>query len=124
MPTINNKKICNKCRTFYTTDRCPNCHKQDNKQYTKYLRAKDRNKIYNCKRWKDLREVALVRDNLMCVHCKDKAIDTKATEVHHIIYLEDDISLAYDLDNLVSLCSSCHQKVHANDKDRHKRFNF
>lgn len=118
MPTITQRKLCIKCQSFYSTERCPTCTKQDNKQYTKYIRAKDRQKIYNCKRWRDVRELALLRDNFLCVHCNNKDIQTKATEVHHIIYLEDDITLAYSLDNLVSLCATCHQQVHAND---HKR---
>ena len=118
MPSINRVKLCNK-HNFYDSivypRGCPQCSKQYNKQYTATLRAKDRQKIYNSKQWRDVRELALLRDDLICIHCKDKNIITKATEVHHIQYLEHRIDLAYDLDNLISVCSKCHQQIHSKD---------
>jgi len=36
----------------------------------------------------------------------------EATEVHHIKHLEDFPDLAYEDDNLVSLCHACHNARH------------
>lgn len=118
IPIINRVKICNKHGFYNSLESqrgCPQCSKQYNKQYTATLRAKDRQKIYNSKQWRDVRELALLRDDLICIHCKDKNIITKAECVHHIIYLENDITLAYTLDNLISLCNKCHQIIHSKD---------
>lgn len=114
MPTINKRKICNK-HGFYdaiTNASCPQCKKQSNKTYDKTLRAQDRKKIYNSKKWAIVREQAIIRDKMMCVPCYKKGIKTLATEVHHIIELSEDISLAYELSNLQSICHSCHMKEH------------
>ncbi|EOB6976219.1 TPA: HNH endonuclease, partial [Staphylococcus aureus] len=43
---------------------------------------------------------------------------TDAKIVHHIIYVDEDFNKALDLDNLMSVCYSCHNKIHANDNDK------
>lgn len=114
MPTINTKKLCNK-HGFYNaleSNSCPKCRKESNKTYDTTLRASDRKKIYNSAKWKQVRELAILRDEFLCVECKKLGIETIATEVHHIIELAEDITKAYDLDNLESICHSCHMKSH------------
>jgi len=37
---------------------------------------------------------------------------TPATEVHHIAHVDTAPELAWDLDNLISLCHACHNKQH------------
>lgn len=118
MATINKKRICNK-HGFYNGvefDSCPLCKKTNDKLYNTFLRKEDRAKIYNSKRWKQVRELALVRDCMMCMPCKSNGIDTIAEEVHHIQYLEHRPDLAYDLDNLISICSKCHMNIHYKNK--------
>ena len=56
--------------------------------------------------------MALLRDSLLCQECLRKGIYSKADEVHHIIELKDDVTKAYELDNLESICHSCHMKEH------------
>jgi predicted HNH restriction endonuclease len=36
-----------------------------------------------------------------------------ASDVHHWIWLSEDINLAFNPDNLVSVCSSCHGAIHS-----------
>jgi 5-methylcytosine-specific restriction endonuclease McrA len=36
----------------------------------------------------------------------------EAKEVHHIKHLDDYPELAFDDNNLISLCSACHRKMH------------
>lgn len=74
------------------------------------MRAKDRKKIYNDKRWKKVRLQAMARDNFLCVMCRKDGIETMFDEVDHIIELSDDISKAYDVNNLQCLCKKHHQQ--------------
>lgn len=115
MPIINQKKLCNKHSFYNAIDNpngCPKCKQESNKDYDTNIRAEDRKKIYNSTKWKQVREKTLLRDNLSCIPCLKNGIYSKANEVHHIIELKDDITKAYDLDNLESICHSCHMKEH------------
>ena len=55
------------------------------------------------KRWKNVRELALIRDNYRCIVCKKPA-----TQVHHIHLRSNRKDLVYNLNTLVSLCSVHH----------------
>ena len=55
--------------------------------------------------------MALQRDHYLCTACLKKHRFTKATEVHHIQPLEEFPDLALELDNLTSLCWSCHEET-------------
>ena len=55
------------------------------------------------------REFSLSRDKYICQNCKGKSKD-KRLEVHHIIYKQNGGS--DDVDNLITLCKTCHDKVH------------
>ena len=115
MPIINRIRLCNK-HNFYDSivypNGCPKCKQESNKDYDTNIRAKDRKKIYNDKKWLDIREVALIRDNLLCQECLRKGIYTEAKIVHHIVELKDDITKAYELDNLESICHKHHMEHH------------
>lgn len=67
---------------------------------------------YKGKRWERVRAAALRRDKYQCQWCKRYGRNRQATTVHHIKHTEDYPELVYNLDNLVSLCSSCHNKAH------------
>ncbi len=95
---------------IYEGSCCKKCKGVDDKQYNKLKRNNDLSMIYNRKAWKLVRMRALMRDEFMCVSCRFNGIDTVATEVDHIIELQDDITLAYELSNLQSLCHKCHAK--------------
>ena len=116
MPTINKIKYCHLHGKYNAIEnkRCPRCEqerinrkRETDKKYDRELRAKDRKAIYNTIEWQIVREEALIRDNLMCQKC-----GSIAEEVHHIIELKDDITKAFDLDNLMSLCRTCHIRIH------------
>ena len=70
------------------------------------------NTWYDSARWHKLRQKILRRDKYMCVECKRFGRIKEASEVHHIKHLEDFPELAYDENNLVSLCRACHRKAH------------
>ncbi len=85
------------------------------------LKRKDRMKIYNSQRWRDLREWKFTH-NPLCEMCEREERITPADDVHHIVSFmstDDPVKrnwLAYDFDNLMSLCDRCHQKMHNNGK--------
>ena len=71
--------------------------------------------IYNTPRWKKLRK-AKIKANPLCEECEKKGITTAVAEVHHRIPFDIngiDYEIAYDYDNLVSLCVECHKEAHA-----------
>ena len=62
------------------------------------------------KRWKAVR-LSYLQDNPLCEECKRVRIDKFASIVHHIV----DISNGgdqYDEDNLMSVCTACHNRLH------------
>ncbi len=69
--------------------------------------------VYQDKRWKRLR-AAKKRNNSLCEHCLAKDIVKQMQEVHHIVPFDinDYERLAFDYDNLVSLCVDCHREAH------------
>ena len=70
-------------------------------------------KVYNTPRWKRLRAEKFAA-NPVCEVCAAKGIARLTEEIHHIVPFEidNDLSLAYDYDNLISLCVECHKKMH------------
>lgn len=84
----------------------------NHKQYDKYQRNKEAKRFYNSDAWKKCRSLALIRDNYLCQECLKCGDITPAVMVHHIKEREDHPELALVLDNLISLCNSCHNKEH------------
>lgn len=77
----------------------------------------DRRRIYNTARWRKLRAWKIACDPL-CEVCKSKGLTVPAEDVHHVVSFmstDDPVQrkhLAYDYDNLMSLCKECHQFIH------------
>lgn len=84
----------------------------NNQFYDKYKRNKESKQFYESNAWKKCRRLALIRDNYLCQDCLERKQITKADMVHHVIELKDDKTKALDLNNLRSLCNSCHEKHH------------
>lgn len=78
---------------------------------------KDKQKIYNSREWKLVRAAKLERSPL-CEVCRDKGLAVSAQAVHHIIPIETATNftemkeLAFRYTNLLSVCFSCHSKIH------------
>ncbi|MGW7930608.1 HNH endonuclease [Staphylococcus xylosus] len=82
-------------------------------------------RFYNSKAWKVTREKVLERDNFECQECKkagkfsgNRPDKHKSLDVDHIKELETHPELAHDLDNLITLCVSCHNKKHNRYQNR------
>lgn len=76
-----------------------------------YLKTFDL-RFYKTKVWKEKRKEILIRDNNECQLCKKAGKVEKATTVHHIEHYEKRPDLALTDNNLVSVCESCHNKLH------------
>jgi hypothetical protein len=63
-------------------------------------------------RWEDARETALARDGRQCVACSA----TERLQVHHLRPRSTG-GAEYALENLTTLCRSCHQDLHAGESD-------
>ena len=77
-------------------------------------------KLYNSSRWQDLRRYVLNKQPL-CVECLKNNRITPATVVDHIKPHKGNEDLFYDINNLQSLCKSCHDRKTAKEDGRWKR---
>lgn len=91
------------------------------RKYNPDERRKARQKVYNSSKWKVLR-VAKLQESPLCEKCLKEGKITPSVHVHHIQSFTQSIDelqlqqLAYDYDNLMSLCAECHQKIHNEQK--------
>lgn len=88
--------------------------KQQRDSYNRYERAQDANKKYG-RAWKRIRDRYAAKHPL-CERCLEEGRLTPVEEVHHIV----PISKGGDHreTNLMSLCQSCHTKIHHELGDR------
>lgn len=70
--------------------------------------------IYRTARWRKLRAEKLA----MSPYCERCPKQEKATSVDHIIPHRGREELAFDMDNLQSLCKRCHARKSREDRDR------
>ena len=87
------------------------------KQYNRYERSPDFNKRYG-RKWKKIR-ARYVAAHPLCEMCLKSGRYVAVEEVHHIIPLSQ--GGTHDESNLMSLCQSCHTKIHMEIGDRQIR---
>lgn len=81
----------------------------------------ERMKIYNTKRWRRLR-LSHLRLHPLCQICEREGRVTPGNDVHHITSFTSVTDkaqrelLAYDPANLMTVCDSCHAKIHNHSK--------
>ena len=95
----------------------------DNKKYLE--NKKKRREIYNSKEWIHLSRLKR-QDQPLCEMCLKNDRVTPSNQVHHIkSFLTKegniDYDLAYDYNNLMSLCTDCHVMIHCHNDGRKKR---
>ena len=101
------EKICDKCKEIVGTHRSVR-----DKLYYKSRKDKEYQAVYNSPRWKKLRARIVARANGLCEVCIGTGKISYYDDVHHKIPIKEDISKAYDEDNLICLCRSCHIEAH------------
>ncbi|WP_258335899.1 HNH endonuclease signature motif containing protein [Phocaeicola barnesiae] len=81
------------------------------------LYDEERRQIYQSTRWRKLRALKIA-DQPLCEMCLQEGKTTIAEDVHHIksfMSTDDSVlrrALAYDYDNLMSICKVHHQMIH------------
>lgn len=96
---------------------CKKHEKEYNKNYEKYKRNTETYKRYG-KAWRVIRK-RYISGHPLCEKCLEENRMTKAEHVHHIKPLS--LGGTNDEENLMSLCKSCHSKIHAELGDRFSR---
>jgi hypothetical protein len=75
----------------------------------------ERQKLYKTKEWKALVLSVWTRDNFKCVRCgHGQDHGEHALHAHHVATWASAPHLRTDIDNIVTLCHSCHLWVHSN----------
>ena len=87
----------------------------ERRRYDKYQRDPKVNKSYG-RAWKRIRN-RYVSEHPLCEMCLKDGKLTPVDEVHHILPVSK--GGTHDRANLLSLCRSCHNKIHLKNGERH-----
>ena len=93
---------------------CEEHRKVARRQYDKYERQPDVKKVYGYQ-WRKIRD-RYIKMHPLCERCLAECRSTLAEEVHHKIPVKR--GGTHDENNLMSLCQSCHNKIHIEMGDR------
>ena len=93
---------------------CDEHTREENKRYERYDRDPETRKRYGTQ-WKKARR-NYVAEHPFCEMCFEKGLMVGVEEVHHRLPLRE--GGTHDASNLISLCKSCHARVHAERGDR------
>jgi len=120
-----------KDRTRFCSTNCQSKHLQDAMKGSANPSWVDgrsyEKRCYRGSEWERIRAAAYKRDNYTCqscgVHCIGRKEMSKSNahrliQCHHIVFWKD--SQDNSLENLVTLCASCHAKVHFGRADVHE----
>ena len=84
------------------------------RNYNQYTRSANHNKKYG-RAWKRIRD-RYAAAHPLCEQCLKEGRLTPVEEVHHILPISQ--GGTHDASNLMSLCQSCHTKIHHELGDR------
>lgn len=110
------EKMCEKCTDKYLEEK-----KESDKLYDKRYRDKRSAEFYHSKEWNVVRERVRQRDNGLCLLCLANKNIRSMNVVHHIEELRTNYSKRVDVNNLICLCSKCHNVVHGEYDKGNKR---
>lgn len=102
------------CPNLTDKSYCKEHAKTERDLYNRQYRRTDINKVYGSQ-WRKIREryVAL---HPLCEKCKEQGRLVPVDEVHHIVPTSR--GGTHKFSNLMSLCKSCHNKIHIDMGDR------
>ena len=110
------KKPCSYPGCSKLTDErfCEEHERLMNKEYEKYGRDPQTRRRYG-RAWKRIRD-SYAKEHPFCEECMKEGKLVPMEQVHHILPLAEGGTHARS--NLVSLCTSCHSRIHAKRGDR------
>ena len=97
------------CRELTRGGRCERHKQQQRREHEGSEQRLRDQRFYNGAPWKRTQAVKLRRDPLCEEHLR-QGPTVVATQVHHLIPRKERPDLEYAIDNLESLCASCHSK--------------
>ena len=86
-----------------------------------YKKQEAYSNFYKSKAWRNKRKQVLLRDKYMCQECLRNGVikNTNSNErfyIHHIVEIKDDWDKRLDMDNLETVCATCHINKHRSAK--------
>lgn len=110
------KTRCRNCRVLinFGESYCKKCLDKikKNKQLYKTERTLKADTLLKGSRWQSLRREIIRRDKGCCALCLIRGIiEYRGLQVHHIIKRTEDTKLAFEKNNLITVCRSCHEEV-------------
>lgn len=96
---------------------CEEHRKLEAKRYETYSRDPSVRRKYG-RAWKRIRD-SYVKEHPFCEKCFERGILVSVSEVHHKVPISK--GGTHDRSNLMSLCRSCHNKIHLEMGDRQIR---
>lgn len=110
------KHTCNHpgCNRLTEERFCEQHRREGGKAYERYGRDPATRRRYG-RAWKRIRDRYYL-SHPYCELCYKRGVMTPAEEVHHILPLAE--GGTHDRNNLMSLCKSCHAKIHGKRGDR------
>lgn len=96
---------------------CEEHAKLMNRHYNRFSRGYDSGKRYG-RAWRKIRD-RYIAAHPLCERCLEEGRLTPVEEVHHILPVSQ--GGTHDPGNLMSLCQSCHTKIHLEIGDRQIR---
>lgn len=73
----------------------------------------ERQKLYSTDEWKNIRFQVLNRDKKICQKCGIHYTKGVSLHIHHVVSFMI-LDKRLDIDNLITLCDTCHRWVHSN----------
>src|SRR5450756_2332853 len=103
------KQYCKEagCNQLVESGYCSNHSKPVTQQ--EIDRHRHDNKVYGNTTWRRLRRIKL-SNNPLCELCLARGVVVQASQIDHIIPVAKQPELRLSLDNLQSLCETCHSK--------------
>lgn len=95
---------------------CEKHKKEMNKQYNQHERDLFSKTFYSSPKWREVRKRKL-QQQPFCEECKRNGTIIKATIVDHIVPIKQG-GQPYDMNNLQSLCWSCHSRKSVKEGSR------
>lgn len=103
------------CKNLTSGNYCSEYEKAQRDQYNNFERRPGINRKYG-REWKRIRD-RYVKAHSLCERCLKEGRFTPVEEVHHILPVNRSGTNAES--NLMSLCKSCHNKIHIELGDCH-----
>lgn len=106
-------RTCSNCKKKLGLKEQCSCRKERNKLYDKRFRNQDSKRFYNSKDWLLIRNIVMNKFNyidLYELNTTGKII--KADIIHHIIPLEESKANALNINNLIPVSNSNHNRIH------------